>query len=89
MRWLTILLCALCSCNLSLQTSSKRVFFVGNSYTAWYSLPEVLRVLARSTGDTLYYDSNLIGGNSLCRLAGGVYLHGHGQFEQLALPDAG
>jgi hypothetical protein len=65
MRTLTILLCALCCFTTTAQTSTKRAFFVGNSYTAWYSLPETLRVLARTTGDTLYYDSNLVGGYSL------------------------
>ncbi|MDY0342606.1 MAG: PKD domain-containing protein [Lentimicrobium sp.] len=41
---------------------SKKVLFIGNSYTAVNNLPLLVSNLAGSTGDTLIYDSNAPGG---------------------------
>ena len=41
---------------------TKRVLFVGNSYTASNNLPATINSLANSLGDTLIYDSNTPGG---------------------------
>lgn len=46
------------------QTNSKRVFFVGNSYTAVNNLPQTIYSLALTVGDTLIYDSNTPGGQT-------------------------
>lgn len=39
-----------------------RVLFLGNSYTYVNNLPALVASIAQSTGDTLIYDSNCIGG---------------------------
>lgn len=39
-----------------------KVLFIGNSYTQVNNLPQVIATLAKSTGDTLLYDSNTPGG---------------------------
>jgi len=44
------------------QGSSKKVLFLGNSYTASNNLPQMIANLALSTADTLIYDSNTPGG---------------------------
>jgi len=42
--------------------SSKRVLFIGNSYTAGNNLPQMVYDVASSAGDTLIFDSNTPGG---------------------------
>lgn len=42
-----------------------KVLFLGNSYTASNNLPEIIRELGLSTGDTLEYSSNTPGGYTL------------------------
>jgi len=42
-----------------------RILFIGNSYTYVNDLPAILYSMAASTGDSLYYESNLPGGSSL------------------------
>jgi len=44
---------------------TKRVLFIGNSYTYVNDLPLTLKNLAASSGDTLIYDSNTPGGYTL------------------------
>lgn len=41
---------------------SKKVLFLGNSYTAFNNLPSMVNNMAVSTGNTLIYDSNTPGG---------------------------
>jgi PKD repeat protein len=41
---------------------SKKVLFLGNSYTAFNNLPSMVSNMATSTGNTLVYDSNTPGG---------------------------
>lgn len=43
---------------------TKKVLFIGNSYTYVNNLPELTRVLALSASDTLVYDSNTPGGQT-------------------------
>ncbi|MGV3697983.1 DUF4886 domain-containing protein [Flavobacterium sp.] len=44
---------------------TRKVLFLGNSYTYANNLPQMISQLAASTGDILIYDSNLIGGYTL------------------------
>ncbi|OYU96883.1 MAG: hypothetical protein CFE21_00940 [Bacteroidetes bacterium B1(2017)] len=47
------------------QVPSKRILFLGNSYTSVNNLPQLLYDLAASGGDTIYFDSNAPGGYTL------------------------
>lgn len=42
-----------------------RVLFLGNSYTAYNNLPQLVKDVALSTGDTIIFDSNTPGGFTL------------------------
>ncbi|MDD2411861.1 MAG: T9SS type A sorting domain-containing protein [Bacteroidales bacterium] len=44
--------------------TSKRVLFIGNSYTAVNNLPQIVSELATSAGDHLIFDSNTPGGQT-------------------------
>jgi len=44
------------------QQQIKKVLFIGNSYTYVNDLPALLSSVAQSTGDSVIYDSNCIGG---------------------------
>lgn len=50
---------------LSSQSKKINVLFLGNSYTYVNNLPQLVYNIALANGDTLVYDSNLIGGYSL------------------------
>ncbi|MFM7015203.1 MAG: DUF4886 domain-containing protein, partial [Bacteroidota bacterium] len=53
----------LLTCNrLFAQQQIKKVLFIGNSYTYVNDLPMLLSNVAQSTGDSIIYDSNCIGG---------------------------
>lgn len=43
----------------------KHALFIGNSYTSYNNLPQMVSSCASSTGDQLVYDSNTPGGSSL------------------------
>jgi hypothetical protein len=47
------------------QNTTKRVLFLGNSYTGVNFLPQMIADVAISTGDTLLFDSNMPGGYTL------------------------
>lgn len=47
------------------QNQTRKVLFLGNSYTYVNDLPQIVSQLATNTGDVLIYDSNLIGGYTL------------------------
>lgn len=47
------------------QSVTKKVLFLGNSYTAVNNLPQTIANIANSTGDTLIFDSNTPGGQTL------------------------
>lgn len=46
-------------------TQAKKALFIGNSYTAFNNLPQLVRTLARSAGDSLLVDSHTPGGARL------------------------
>jgi hypothetical protein len=57
---------AVLNCFLSLsQSGTKRVLFLGNSYTYYNNLPQMLSDIASSTGDNVIFDSNTPGGHTL------------------------
>lgn len=60
----SFLLIVLCFASVYAQ-DSKKVLFLGNSYTAVNNLPSMIHDMAESTGDELIYDSNLPGGTRL------------------------
>jgi hypothetical protein len=39
-----------------------RVLFIGNSYTFWHNLPEIVAQMAHSQGKRLYYETSVQGG---------------------------
>ncbi len=57
-----IVFCGLYGMQAFAQHQTKRVLFIGNSYTAVNNLPQMTADLAASMGDTLIYDSNTPGG---------------------------
>jgi hypothetical protein len=58
---ITILTFLICSIAFG-QTHTKRVLFLGNSYTSVNNLPQMIANVATSMGDTLIFDSNIPGG---------------------------
>ena len=69
MKTYAIVLTALLSTTL-LHAQSKKVLFIGNSYTGSNNLPQLTRDLALSAGDTLIYDAHTPGGATLSAHAG-------------------
>ncbi|MDR6920933.1 DUF4886 domain-containing protein [Chryseobacterium sp. 2987] len=61
----TLLFLFLISFSFIFSQTVKRVFFVGNSYTYTNNLPELVKLIAASTGDDLAYESHAIGGSRL------------------------
>lgn len=51
--------------SLSYSQTTKKVLFIGNSYTYVNDLPSLVSSIATSMGDNLIYDSNCIGGYTL------------------------
>ncbi|MBS1763802.1 MAG: PKD domain-containing protein [Bacteroidetes bacterium] len=57
------ILCMLCSITFNIKAQTKkRALFLGNSYTDVNNLPEIVKQLALSAGDTLIYSKNAPGG---------------------------
>ncbi len=52
-------------CGTPILDNSKRILFVGNSYTYYNAMPFMLQDIAASMGDELVVQSNTIGGTSL------------------------
>ena len=50
---------------LSISAQTKKVLFIGNSYTSYNNLPKMISDAANTTGDTLIFDSHTLGGYSL------------------------
>lgn len=63
MKKLTIVLCIFVSQIVSAQ-ESKRILFIGNSYTGVNNLPQLTKDLSLSAGDTLIIDSHTPGGQT-------------------------
>src|SRR3569832_301552 len=53
------------ACIHSQSQNTKRVLYLGNSYTGTNYLPQITATLALTTGDTLIVDSNTPGGYTL------------------------
>jgi hypothetical protein len=49
----------------NLYSQSKKVLFIGNSYTGVNNLPQLVYDVAISVGDTLIFDKHTPGGNRL------------------------
>jgi hypothetical protein len=47
------------------QNKLKKVLFIGNSYTYYNSMPDIMKSMCESTGDTLIHDQHTPGGSSL------------------------
>jgi hypothetical protein len=54
-----------CTASADAQNKTRKVLFLGNSYTYFNDLPQMIAELAASAGDTLLYDSHSIGGYTL------------------------
>lgn len=65
MQRITILLALIGVFYISFAQETKRVLFLGNSYTASNNLPNLVSQMATNTGDILIYDSNTPGGHRL------------------------
>jgi hypothetical protein len=65
LRYLNILFLIVIPHLLSAQGQTKRVLFLGNSYTNVNNLPQMVADVALSMGDTLIFDSNTPGGYTL------------------------
>jgi hypothetical protein len=61
MKKILLLLCVMIAC-MRTSADTKRVLFIGNSYTGVNNLPLLLQNLASSAGDTLVFESNTPGG---------------------------
>jgi PKD repeat protein len=59
---LTLLLLAVISMNKLNAQDTIRVLFLGNSYTSYNNLPQIVQGLSSSAGKTLIFDSNMPGG---------------------------
>ncbi|MCD1116294.1 DUF4886 domain-containing protein [Chryseobacterium turcicum] len=61
----SLLLLLLISFSFTIGQTTKKVFFVGNSYTYTNDLPELVKQIAVSTGDVLNYQTHAMGGATL------------------------
>ena len=61
-KLISISLFVLCATLLLAQGESKRVLFIGNSYTEVNNLPQLVQRVAESAGDVVEYQSNTPGG---------------------------
>lgn len=59
-----IVVLIICCAQLSI-SQSKKVLFIGNSYTNYNNLPQLTYEVANSTGDVLIVDGSIVGGSSL------------------------
>jgi hypothetical protein len=67
MKHLLIFLTLACCSTVYGQSKSKKVLFIGNSYTGVNNLPQMVGDIAVSVGDTLLFESNVPGGYTLKR----------------------
>ncbi|MDR2235489.1 MAG: T9SS type A sorting domain-containing protein [Chryseobacterium sp.] len=61
----SLFLLFLISFSFLISQNTKRVFFVGNSYTYTNDLPELVKLTVASAGDELAYETHAIGGSRL------------------------
>ncbi len=62
---LTTTLLLLFSCTIIWAQQSKKVFFIGNSYTGTNNIPLLIQKVATSSGDQLVYEAHTPGGSTL------------------------
>lgn len=62
---LIVLLIIILNSSLAFTQQTRKVLFLGNSYTYVNNLPQIISELASNTGNALIYDSNLLGGYTL------------------------
>ena len=62
MRKITLIITLIGFLQLVIAQDTKKVLFLGNSYTFYNDLPSLVSQIATSTGDVLIYDSNTPGG---------------------------
>jgi len=65
MKKITVLIILIGTIQLALSQDTKKVLFLGNSYTASNNLPNIVSQMATNTGDVLIYDSYTPGGYRL------------------------
>lgn len=65
MKKIIALLVILCGFISAIAQQTKKILFIGNSYTYVNDLPLLLSNVSQSAGDSLIYDSNCIGGYTL------------------------
>ena len=65
MKKIIALLFILCGFTSAIAQQTKKILFIGNSYTYVNDLPLLLANVAESVGDSVIYDSNCIGGYTL------------------------
>lgn len=65
MKQLIFLFLLVSTLNATGQSLTRKVLFLGNSYTYVNDLPQIVSELVQSTGDVLIHDGNLIGGYTL------------------------
>lgn len=62
MKYIFLTLISVFACEINAQPVVPRVLFIGNSYTAVNNLPQMTYDLAKSAGDSMYFDSSTPGG---------------------------
>lgn len=72
MKKITFFIAVLTSLQIVVGQDTKKVLFLGNSYTASNDLPNLVSEMATSTGDVLEYDSNTPGGHRFINHASNV-----------------
>lgn len=65
MKYIIIVLVILINSAVSGQSQTRKVLFLGNSYTEVNNLPQIIANVAASAGDVLLFDSNTPGGYTL------------------------
>ena len=65
MKKTLIILSLILLSNIIVFSQTKKILFLGNSYTAVNNLPDKVSLLAASLGDSVYYESNTPGGYRL------------------------
>jgi gliding motility-associated-like protein len=63
----TFIILLFLSCSLLLHSQAKKVLFIGNSYTFYFDMPQMVADLAASAGDNLTVSSSAFGGWTLAQ----------------------
>jgi hypothetical protein len=63
--FISMILLTLTTISINAQSQTQHVLFVGNSYTYYNNMPQIVANIALSLGDELIYDSSTPGGHTL------------------------